>query len=158
MLIRLRQLLRRGRGQEGAVALEFALCLPILLMLIAGSVDFGHAYYMSQVISNASREGARYGVKYKVDSGTGLPFVPNALTPSISDYVKLPAGLNYDSFGLDTLVVTGSYTGESPNKIITVTVQALKRWWLLGSFNFYGWLPLTNPQTLTAKTAMVMER
>ena len=131
--------------------MEFAILGPVLALLILGGMDLGHMFYIQYLTSNASREGARYAAKYTVTT-------TDPTSSDISNYVKLPAGLNYDSFGLDTLVVTGSYTGESPNKIITVTVQALKRWWLLGSFNFYGWLPLTNPQTLTAKTAMVMER
>ena len=36
MFIRLRQLLRRGRGQEGAAAVEFAIVLPVLMPLIGG--------------------------------------------------------------------------------------------------------------------------
>jgi Flp pilus assembly protein TadG len=160
MFIRLRQLLRRGRGQEGAAAVEFALCLPVLLLLIAGSVDFGHAYYMSQVISIASREGARYGVKYKVNSSTGLPFAPSALTPSISDYVKLPqtTGLGYAGLlGSDAnLLVTPSgvgYTSNNPGDPLTVTVTADKHWFFLG-----GLLGFPNPQTLKASTTMVLER
>ena len=64
MFIRLRQLLRRGRGQEGAAAVEFAIILPILLLLILGALDMGHMYYIDHLITNASREGARYAAKY----------------------------------------------------------------------------------------------
>ena len=48
-------------------------------------------------------------------------------------------------------------TATPPYKIITVTVTAEKHWWILGSFNFYGWLGLTDPQTLTSTTAMNVE-
>jgi Flp pilus assembly protein TadG len=138
---------KRGRhGERGSIAVEFAIILPLLLLLVLGGMDLGHRYYMQYLISNASREGARYAAKYRetlVD--------PNS--SAISDYVKLPAGLNYNSLGLDTLVVSGSYTGVSPNKIITVTVNANKYWWALGSL-----LGFTNPQTITATTAMAVER
>jgi Flp pilus assembly protein TadG len=39
---------------------EFALILPILLMLILGAMDFGRMYYTKIVLTNAAREGASY--------------------------------------------------------------------------------------------------
>jgi Flp pilus assembly protein TadG len=168
MSIRLHRLRRRGgsqeggrrAGQEGAAAVEFALCLPVLLLLIAAIVDFGHAYYMSQVISNASREGARYGVRYKVNSATGLPFAPSALPTSISNYVTQPppTGLGYvDLLGSDAdLSVTPSgvgYTSNNPGDPLTVTVTADKHWFFLG-----GLLRFPNPKKLQASTTMTLER
>ena len=157
MFNRLHQLLRRGRGQEGAAVVEFALLLLPLMLLIGGGVDFGHAYYIQHVITSASREGARYGSQYHLNSTTGLPFVPNALNPSISDYVKSPppAGLNYNSL-LSNLTVTpggAGYTSNTVGAILTVTVTAQKHWFFLG-----GLLRFPNPQTLTAITAMTLER
>jgi Flp pilus assembly protein TadG len=151
MFIRLRQLLRRGRGQEGAAAVEFALILPLLIFLILGGMDLGHMYYIEHLVTSASREGARYGSKY-----TGTTAAPTSGT--ISDYVKLPAGLNYNRFGLDTLVVSSTPpTGTFPNSIMTVTVTANKHWWVLGTFNFFGFAGFTNPKTLSATTAMNVE-
>lgn len=49
----------RERGQ-GLV--EFALVLPIFLILVLGIVDFGWALKSYITITNAAREGARYGV------------------------------------------------------------------------------------------------
>lgn len=47
-------------GEErGAALVEFALCLPLLLVVIAGIVDFGFAFQRYEVITNAAREGAR---------------------------------------------------------------------------------------------------
>lgn len=140
--------------------MELALLLLPLVLLIGGGMDFGQAYYIQHVITNASREGARYGVKYKVDSSTGLPFAPNALTPSISDYVKLPAptGLGYDNLlGSDanlTVVPGGAgYTSNTVGDILTVTATADKHWFFLG-----GLLGFPNPQKLRASTSMVLER
>ena len=152
MLNRLRQLLKRGRGEEGAAAVEFALILPILVFLVLGGMDLGHRFYMQHLITNASREGARYAAKY-----TGTTADPTST--AVSDYVKLPApgGLNYDAFNFDTLTVTTTYAGTFPNRIATVTVTALKHWWVLGAFRFFGFPGFTNPQTLTATTAMNVE-
>lgn len=151
MLIRLRQLLKRGRGEEGAAAVEFALILPILVFLVLGGMDLGHRFYMQHLITNASREGARYAAKY-----TGTAAAP--ASGAVSNYVKLaPPNLNYNAFNFDTLTVTTIYTGSFPSKIATVTVTALKHWWILGTFNLFGFHGFTNPETLTATTAMNVE-
>ncbi|MGD2148822.1 MAG: pilus assembly protein [Anaerolineae bacterium] len=47
------------RGQE---LLEYALVLPLLLLLIFGIVDFGLAFFAYNSVANAAREGARAGV------------------------------------------------------------------------------------------------
>lgn len=39
--------------------MEFALVVPLLLILLAGIVDFGRAFYTQVVLTNAAREGAR---------------------------------------------------------------------------------------------------
>ena len=49
---------------EGAVAVEFAFILPVLLLICFGIIDFGHYWYMSHLASDASREGARYGTRF----------------------------------------------------------------------------------------------
>lgn len=52
----------RKRGREGQALVEFALVLPILVVLLLGLIEFGFLLYNQQVITNASREGARYGI------------------------------------------------------------------------------------------------
>jgi len=45
--------------RKGSVAVEFALVLPVLVLLLFGIVEFGVLFYDKAVITNASREGAR---------------------------------------------------------------------------------------------------
>lgn len=52
------QLARRERGQS---LVEAAVILPILLLLVAAVVDFGRAFDTYIVLTNAAREGARFG-------------------------------------------------------------------------------------------------
>jgi Flp pilus assembly protein TadG len=51
----------RGRKEQdrGAVAVEFALLLPLLLLLIFGIIDFGRALNAQVTLTQAAREGAR---------------------------------------------------------------------------------------------------
>lgn len=46
-------------GDDGAAAVEFALVLPILLLLVFGIVDFGLAYQAKVELAHAAREGVR---------------------------------------------------------------------------------------------------
>ena len=52
----------RVRSQAGAELVEFALVLPMLLLILGGIVDFGLLLQRQQVITNAAREGARLAV------------------------------------------------------------------------------------------------
>lgn len=47
------------RGERGAAAVEFALVVPLLLLLALGIAEFGRAYNISTTLSAAAREGAR---------------------------------------------------------------------------------------------------
>src|SRR2546425_3804405 len=52
----------RLQREDGIVALEFALILPIFLLIVAGIVEFAVMLFDQQIITNASREGARAGI------------------------------------------------------------------------------------------------
>ena len=50
---------RRKDGERGAAAVEFALVLPILLLLVFGIIDFGRALNAQLTLTQAAREGVR---------------------------------------------------------------------------------------------------
>lgn len=53
---------RLSKSQQGAAAVEFAVVFPLLIILLFGMIEFGLYLFNRQVITNACREGARYGV------------------------------------------------------------------------------------------------
>lgn len=52
---------RLGRARKGQALAEFALVLPIFMMLLGGLVDLGYMYQQYLSLQNAAREGARLG-------------------------------------------------------------------------------------------------
>jgi Flp pilus assembly protein TadG len=50
------------RSYRGTAIVEFAIILPLLLVLLFGIIEFGIILYDKAVITNASREGARAGI------------------------------------------------------------------------------------------------
>ena len=52
----------RLRCDKGAELIEFALVLPLLLLLLFGIIDFGFLFQRYEAVTNAAREGARIAV------------------------------------------------------------------------------------------------
>jgi Flp pilus assembly protein TadG len=50
------------RNRRGAAAVEFAVVAPLFFLMVFGMIEFGRMIMVQQVITNASREGARMGV------------------------------------------------------------------------------------------------
>lgn len=102
--------MRLGRshagGDRGAVAVEFAIVLPVLLLLVFGIIDFGRALNAQVTLTQAAREGSRLEALDQDDvesrtqaAATGLDPVPNvAISSSCPDN--------------DDAVVTVTYTFE----------------------------------------------
>ena len=63
----------RLRRESGAVAVEFALILPVLVLLVVGAIEFGRVYSQFQVFQGAAREGARCAAVQDGEAATGLP-------------------------------------------------------------------------------------
>ena len=49
----------RRRSERGAAAVEMAIVLPVLLLVMGGIVDFGRALFNQNIATNAAREGVR---------------------------------------------------------------------------------------------------
>ncbi len=54
--------MKRLKSQRGTALLEAAITVPIVLLICVGIFEFGRAYQTWQVLTNASREGARLAV------------------------------------------------------------------------------------------------
>ena len=52
---------RRANGDRAAALVEFVLLAPVLIIVVAGVLEFGMAWRDSMTVSNALRSGARVG-------------------------------------------------------------------------------------------------
>lgn len=75
----------RDPGQE---LVEFALVLPLLLIVLIGVFDLGRVFHANVTIANASRSGARYATSFGFDETGG---VINFDIVGIKDKVELEA-------------------------------------------------------------------
>jgi Flp pilus assembly protein TadG len=69
------------RGERGAAIVEFALVVPIFLMLVMGLVQFGRAYNVQITLTGAAREGVRALALEKPDAtvtGATIDAAPGA--------------------------------------------------------------------------------
>jgi len=126
--------------ERGAAAVEFALLLPLLMLILFGVVEFGMIMYSREVITNASREGARTGIVQvtpKPTAGQIRAVVTNYLTGT---------GINPA-----TVAIAVAGAGLTAPNTLTVTVTY--------PYNFFapGILGLGTSITLTGKTVMRQE-
>ena len=56
--------MKHSRREKGQSLLEFALILPVLLIVLAGVLDLGRLYYSYIAVTDAAAEGATYAAMY----------------------------------------------------------------------------------------------
>jgi Flp pilus assembly protein TadG len=80
------------RGQRGAAAVEFAIVLPILVVILFGITAFGIAFSRFVTYISAAREGARYAaVHCQPDAATCTqPLITARVTTAANGYPITP--------------------------------------------------------------------
>jgi len=128
-----------AQKRRGAAAVEFAIVAPVFLLLIFGLIEFGRLVMVQQVITNASREGARAGV------------LDGATTANVQSVVQ-----DY----LQTAAISGATVTVTPTppssagfgQPVTVKVAI--------AFDSVSWMPspfLLKDATMTSTTVMRRE-
>lgn len=95
-----------SRADDGAAAVEFALVVPLLVLILAGVVDFGYRYQQHIQYTNAAMQGART---------MSLGSAQSAATSAARD--------SADNSGAQVTFSPASCTAGSP---VTVTISATK--------------------------------
>ena len=107
-------MVQKMRGERGSNAVEFGLIVPILLILVLGIVEFGHAFQVQGTLSAAAREGVR-AMALQNDPALARTVVKNAagtLDPGITDaqIVITPSSCPQAGTGSNYVRVTIDYS------------------------------------------------
>ncbi len=77
---------RNIRSERGASAVEFALILPVLLLVLFGLIEFGSLYHDYLAITHATREGARMAAVNQFDPAEVAARAALPIDPPIKEY------------------------------------------------------------------------
>ncbi|MCO4256756.1 TadE/TadG family type IV pilus assembly protein [Pseudarthrobacter cellobiosi] len=114
---------------RGAVAVEFALVAPILLALVAGIVEFSHAYNLQISVTQAAREAARTmaitnsQAEAQIAAADGAPGLNTAAFVYDFDPATCAAGENA---GVTISYTTGTMTGLFGTTVTLTGVGAMR--------------------------------
>ena len=133
-MLLIRKLIKNRCGQA---LVELALTLPLIIMLVMGTIEFGRMFHSYLVITNASREGARVAI-----TGVDNTIINNRIdvaTSSLDNTKVIVISPDDKNLRLSTVPVT--VTINYNHTIITPFVDKL----------------VPNPIHLSSSTSMRME-
>ena len=108
---------------RGAAAVEFALVLPVLLLIVLGTIDWGYFFFVQQVVTNAAREAARVGSLTPYDSTSRDPAAGNAAAKRDAETVATAYITNAGLVaGTPVVEVTNTLTASVPPATASVRV------------------------------------
>jgi Flp pilus assembly protein TadG len=128
-------------SEGAAAAVEFALVLPVLLLIICGIFDLGNIYLNWNIVNEAAREGARL---VAVDQPLGIsPYTQAQITTALQN--------SYPNGNTLTVTVTESTSGTVTTVLVKVTSNVNIMTPLISAF-----FP-SNPVTVTGQCTMLVE-
>jgi Flp pilus assembly protein TadG len=130
------------KNRRGAAVVEFAIIAPVFFLLVFGMIEYGRMVMVQQILTNASREGARFAVVQSADNTTAVQNV-------VEDYLESASIGGTPTIDVDWPASGGSSSSEP----VTVTVSI--------PFGQVSWLPspmfVDSSMPLTAVSVMRRE-
>ena len=149
-----------ARAESGSALVELAVAMPILLLLVVGTVDLGRVFYRSMAVAQAARAGAEYGAQSVSKSADTTGIKTAAKNAVSSDLTLLNSDLTV-ARTCECATDAGAFSATSPantcdgtgcaspkHTVITVSVTASKTFSTIIS---YPTIPHTVSITRTTK-------
>ena len=117
--------------ERGAVAVEMAMILPLLLLIVMGTIEFGRVLNVQVSLTQAAREGARHAAIHHDDATLDVTGAALAAAPSLT--------------GLSVAVADNASactTGANVTVTTSVTLASLSGFLDAGFFGVPGIFPV----------------
>lgn len=147
--------------RRGNFALEFALSLPILFLLMVGLLDLGRYSLQKSALLQGAQEGAQYGILAPTETTNISTTAQNAtglsdVTASTDVFCECTAGVRIDLDGCSTACGGGGmpkkYVKVTTNRTFTSVLVPTSATFTLGSW-IGNWTP---PTTVSADVTMIV--
>jgi Flp pilus assembly protein TadG len=112
-----------GKGRrDGQGLVEFALVIPIFLLVLFGLLDIGYAVYVNNALAEGAREGARWGSVQGHAATSGARLTVQAHTLGVM--AAVPSATVVVTCQLPTLEVVSDPTTCGSGDVLTVKVTS----------------------------------
>ena len=91
------------KSYYGQSLVEFALILPLFMLIIFGIFDLGRAIYAYSALHNSAREGARYGAVHPCDNA-GITNMAQQMAAGLGEGISVNPTLEYSGEGAPTRI------------------------------------------------------
>lgn len=107
-------------NRRGAQAVEFALCLPILMMIISATLDYGWYFHQRMILTTATAQAAKAGAQETTTAAIAT------VGKAVGEDVWTAAGLStaHPTFVFTTPEAGGVNTSGGPNLTVQVVATA----------------------------------
>lgn len=129
------------RGERGAALVELAIALPLLAVILVGTIDFGRAFRTAMIVTNAARAGAQYGSQSLTNTGDTAGMVNAAtdvLTSNGLNTGPAPTAVRLCQCATDagafSAVACNSACGGGQHMVVSVTVTAVRTFSMISPF------------------------
>lgn len=129
-------------GRRGAAAVEFAVVLPLLMLLLLGGADFGRCFYSAMAVANAARAGAEYGAMNRYDASAQGPWQAGVQQAAIDE---LSESALFD-LGQLTIVASNITEGDGSQRVEVQVTYPFR--------TIFSWIFI--PSSLTLQQTVVM--
>lgn len=136
---------RDRRREAGAAAVELAAALPLLAIILVGTIDFSRAFRTAMIVMNAARAGALYG-SHSVTNSADNTGMQNAATAVLTANGLTGAGAVTPSRLCQCATDAGVFSSTSPvntcsatcmggtHMVVSVTVSATRTFSMVNPF------------------------
>ena len=120
-----------GRAERGAALVELAVVIPLLVLILVGTVDFARVFYTTMELTNAARAGAQYGGTKLSNSANSAAIQSYAISaaPDIAPVTASASSVCWcaTDAGAFSGVGCGSSCPSGQHLVVSVTVTATQQ-------------------------------